>query len=345
MAKILVTGGAGYIGSHTVLELLKANYDVVVIDNLLNSNEESLKRVEKLTDKSVPFYKGDCRDYNLVNEIFKTHKIDAVIHFAGLKAVGESTKIPLSYYDNNLNSTITLLKVMKEHSVNSLVFSSSATVYNDNLAFEYIENETKVNRAMSPYGTSKVVQEYILEDMVNSEEFPDGLKVISLRYFNPVGADKSGQIGEDPLGIPNNLTPFITQVAIGKRESLSIFGNDYDTKDGTCVRDYIHVSDLAYGHLLAVKKIIDDVDSYFDAINLGTGKGYTVLEMLSAFEKAVGKPIPHIFTERRSGDLPEMFAGTQKAKEILGFVAQQGIDEMAQDAWNWQKNNPNGFSS
>ena len=334
---ILVTGGAGYIGSHTVLELLEAGYEVVVIDNLDNSSEESLKRIEKITGKSAKFYRADVRDRSALEEIFATEKIEAAIHFAGLKAVGESVAKPIEYYDNNLISTLTLCEVMREHGCKNLIFSSSATVYGDPASVPIYENFPL--HATNPYGRTKLMIEEILRDTAAADS---EWKIILLRYFNPVGAHPSGMIGEDPKGIPNNLTPYITQVAVGKLAQLSVFGDDYDTPDGTGVRDYIHVVDLAKGHVAALKRI-SVMDGGAEIYNLGTGEGYSVLQILHAFEKAVGHEIPYKIAARRPGDIATCYADTAKAKEMLGWEAELGVDEMCADAWRWQKNNPNGY--
>ncbi|MBS9442715.1 UDP-glucose 4-epimerase GalE [Photorhabdus heterorhabditis] len=335
----LITGGAGYIGSHTVLVLLERGADVVVIDNLCNSSPESLRRVEKLTGKSVKFYQGDVLDLNLLNKIFQENKIDTVIHFAGLKAVGESTRKPLEYYQNNVTGTLVLLQAMRANGVYQLIFSSSATVYGDPEFVPLTEN-AKVGGTTNPYGTSKLMVEQVLKDFAAAEP---SFKITSLRYFNPVGAHPSGMIGEDPNGIPNNLLPYITQVAIGRLECLSVYGNDYPTKDGTGVRDYIHVMDLAEGHIAAIDYL--DKQPSYEVFNLGTGTGYSVLELLHAFEKAAGKKIPHKITNRRPGDIAECWSDPSKAHEILGWQATRNIDDMMRDSWNWQMNNPNGFRS
>ncbi|WP_434526254.1 UDP-glucose 4-epimerase GalE [Photorhabdus asymbiotica] len=334
----LITGGAGYIGSHTVLALLEKGADVVVIDNLCNSSPESLRRVENLTGKSVKFYQGDILDLNLLNKIFQENKIDTVIHFAGLKAVGESTRKPLEYYQNNVTGTLVLLQAMRTNGVHQLVFSSSATVYGDPESVPLTEN-AKVGGTTNPYGTSKLMVEQVLKDFAAAEP---NFKITSLRYFNPVGAHSSGLIGEDPNGIPNNLLPYITQVAIGRLECLSVYGNDYPTKDGTGVRDYIHVMDLAEGHIAAIDYL--DKQPSYEVFNLGTGAGYSVLELLHAFEKAAGKTIPYKITERRPGDIAECWSDPSRAHNILGWQATRNIDDMMRDSWNWQKNNPNGFS-
>lgn len=335
--KILVTGGAGYIGTHTCIELIEAGHEVVVIDNLANSKLEALKRVEKICGKEVSFIEGDIRDEAVLNDIFKSHKIDSVIHFAGLKAVGESTEKPLEYYDNNVNGTRILVKVMLENDVNSLIFSSSATVYGDPASVPITENFPL--SATNPYGRTKLMVEEMCRDIVVA--YPK-LSVVLLRYFNPVGAHKSGTIGEDPNGIPNNLMPFITQVAVGKREKLSVFGGDYSTKDGTGVRDYIHVLDLANGHVKALEKLHASPGAH--AINLGTGNGYSVLEMVKAFEAASGKPVPYQIVDRRPGDIAECFAEPKLAAELIGWQATRGVAEMAEDSWRWQSNNPQGYA-
>lgn len=334
--KILVTGGAGYIGSHTVLELLDVGYEVIVLDNLSNSSIESLKRVEKITDKKVIFYNVDLLDVESTDKIFSEHKINAVIHFAAFKAVGESVELPLLYYENNLVGTINLLKIMQKNNVKNFVFSSSATVYGDPDKVPISENASLT--ATNPYGWTKLMIEQILEDTYNSDkEWNIGV----LRYFNPVGAHKSGMIGEDPRGIPNNLMPYISQVAIGKREELSIFGNDYNTTDGTGVRDYIHVVDLAKGHIAALKKLEKGVG--IEVYNLGTGNGYSVLQLVKAFEKASGKVVRYNIVGRRPGDIAECFADPSKAKTELNWKAEKGLDEMCEDSWRWQSENPNGY--
>lgn len=336
---ILITGGAGYIGSHTVLALLERGADVIVIDNLCNSSPESLHRVEKLTGKSVKFYQGDVLDLDLLNQIFQENKIESVIHFAGLKAVGESTRKPLEYYQNNVTGTLVLLQAMRANGVHQLIFSSSATVYGDPEFVPLTEN-AKVGGTTNPYGTSKLMVEQILKDFAAAEP---NFKITSLRYFNPVGAHSSGMIGEDPNGIPNNLLPYITQVAIGRLECLSIYGNDYPTKDGTGVRDYIHVMDLAEGHIAAIDYLAKQQS--YEVFNLGTGTGYSVFELLHAFEKAAGKAIPYKITDRRPGDIAECWSDPSRARNTLGWQATRNIDDMMRDSWNWQKNNPNGFRS
>ena len=336
--RILVTGGAGYIGSHTCVELLNQGQEVVVVDNLCNSSEESLNRVKQITGKNVTFYKADLLDKAAMEEIFSKETVDAVIHFAGLKAVGESVAKPLEYYHNNVTGTLVLCDVMRNHGVKKIIFSSSATVYGDP-AFVPITEDCPKGKITNPYGQTKSMLEQILTDLHTAD--PEW-SVILLRYFNPVGAHKSGLIGEDPAGIPNNLTPYITQVAVGKLKEVGVFGNDYDTPDGTGVRDYIHVVDLAIGHVKAVDKLAQsepDVRIY----NLGTGKGFSVLQMIEAFSKACGKQIPYAIKPRRPGDIAECYADAALAKKELGWEAERGIDEMCEDSWRWQSNNPNGY--
>lgn len=337
MATILVTGGAGYIGSHTCVELLNAGYEVVVVDNLCNSCKESLKRVEEITGKPVTFYEADLLDEPALEHIFQNEKIDAVIHFAGLKAVGESVYKPLEYYHNNITGTLILCDVMRRHGVKNIVFSSSATVYGDP-AFIPITEECPKGEITNPYGRTKGMLEQILTDLHTAD--PEW-KVMLLRYFNPIGAHKSGLIGEDPKGIPNNLIPYITQVAIGKLERLGVFGDDYDTHDGTGVRDYIHVVDLAIGHVRAVEKLKEKAG--VSVYNLGTGNGYSVLDMVKAFSKACGKEIPYEIKPRRAGDIATCYCDASKAKEELHWVAERGLDEMCEDSWRWQSQNPNGY--
>jgi UDP-glucose 4-epimerase len=333
---ILVTGGAGYIGSHTCLELLAAGYSVVVIDNLCNSSRVALDRVESLSGASLTFHPLDIRDREGLHKLFDQHAIDAVIHFAGLKAVGESVEQPLRYYDNNVHGSLVLFDVMSEHKVPRVVFSSSATVYGVSSDDPVVEDSPL--SAINPYGQSKLMVEHILRDLCASDA---GWSAINLRYFNPVGAHRSGRIGEDPRGIPNNLTPFITQVAIGKRDALSVWGDDYATRDGTGVRDYIHVVDLARGHVRALQRL-ESLDGEL-AINLGTGRNYSVLEVLAAFERAVGRPIPYEIKGRRPGDLAIIYANADRAREELGWTAELDIDDMARDAWRWQEQNPQGY--
>lgn len=335
--RILVTGGAGYIGSHTCLELLNQGHEVVVADNLCNSCEEALNRVKELTGKNLTFYKVDMLDKEGLDQMFDKEKIDAVIHFAGLKAVGESVAKPLEYYHNNITGTLNLCDSMRNHGVKKIIFSSSATVYGDP-AFVPITEDCPKGKITNPYGQTKSMLEQVLTDLhVADPEW----NVILLRYFNPVGAHESGRIGEDPTGIPNNLTPYITQVAVGKLKEVSVFGNDYDTPDGTGVRDYIHVMDLAVGHVKALKKFDDKPDVYI--YNLGTGRGYSVLEMIRAFSKAVGHDIPYVIKPRRAGDIATCYADATKAKKELGWVAERDIDDMCRDAWRWQSQNPNGY--
>ena len=336
---ILITGGAGYIGSHTLVALSEAGYDFVVYDNVSNSSKESIRRVEKIINKSISFEEGDIRDKEALKKVFKKYEIDSVIHFAGLKAVGQSVEQPLEYYDNNVVGTLRLLEVMKEFNCKKIVFSSSATVYG-NPKSNPIKEDFPVGGTTNPYGTSKYMIERILEDLYLSD---NSFKIAILRYFNPVGAHESGLIGEDPNGIPNNLMPFISQVAVGKREFLNVFGADYDTHDGTGVRDYIHVVDLAYGHVKAID-YINSKDSMKPLIvNLGTGIGYSVLDMVKAFEKASGKKVPYKIVDRRAGDIAKCFANPSYAKEILGWVAKRNLDEMCEDSWRWQSNNPDGY--
>lgn len=334
--RVLVTGGAGYIGSHTVVLLIEEGYEVIVFDNFCNASIESIRRVEKIVGQEITVIEGDVRNREDLHGVFNAHKIDAVIHFAGLKAVGESVEQPLKYYDNNVNGTAVLCEVMAEHDCKTIVFSSSATVYGDPHTTPITE-EFPLS-ATNPYGRSKLFVEEILRDVYVAD---NEWKVVLLRYFNPVGAHKSGTIGEDPNGIPNNLMPFIAQTAVGKREVLSVFGDDYDTIDGTGVRDYIHVVDLAQGHVNALDKIANFTKVM--TINLGTGKGYSVLEMVKAFEKASGKKVPYKIAPRRAGDIAKCFADPSYAKEVLGWEATRGIDEMCEDSWRWQSMNPSGY--
>ena len=333
---ILVTGGAGYIGSHTLIELLNAGHNAICIDNLSNSKEESLKRVEKITGKPIKFYLGDIRDRKILDKIFSENKIDSVINFAGLKAVGESCAKPLEYYENNIQGMLVLAFAMKEHNVRNLVFSSSATVYGHPKSVP-IKEDFELSTS-NPYGSTKLFIEYILKDLFASDP---SFNIAILRYFNPVGAHESGLIGEDPKGIPNNLCPYITQVAVGKREYLGVFGDDYDTHDGTGVRDFIHVVELAKGHVLAVNKLAENPGLVI--VNLGTGQGYSVLDMVKAFEKVVGKPIPYKIMPRRPGDIDECYANPKKAYEVLGWRAENNIEDMCRDSYNWQLKNPNGY--
>ncbi|MCL2521733.1 MAG: UDP-glucose 4-epimerase GalE [Erysipelotrichales bacterium] len=337
--KILVTGGAGFIGSHTCVELLKdKGTEIVIIDNLRNSKKEAINRIEKISSRKVKFYQNDLLDKTSLESIFSTENIDAVIHFAALKAVGESVSMPLEYYENNLNSTINLLNCMKKFNVKKIVFSSSATVYG-NPESNPISETAKLN-CTNPYGRTKLFNEEILKDFATAN---NAFGIVLLRYFNPIGAHASGLIGEDPQGIPNNLVPYISQVASGKLETLKVFGNDYNTKDGTGVRDYIHVVDLAHGHVLALKKL--ESSKGVLTYNLGTGRGYSVLEVLKAFENTLGKPIPHVFFERRPGDIAVCYANPEKAEKELGFKAAYDLNVMVKDAWNWQKNNPEGYKN
>ena len=337
MKNVLVTGGAGYIGSHTCLELLENGYGVVVIDNLCNSNPESLNRVQKLTGKTLKFYEGDVRDEALLRKIFAENDISCVIHFAGLKAVGESVEKPWEYYDNNLNTTLVLTKVMKEVGMKSIIFSSSATVYTADNEMPLRET-SRTGGCTNPYGWTKYMTEQILSGISHAD--PEW-SVVLLRYFNPIGAHKSGLIGEDPRGIPNNLMPYITQVAVGKLPKLGVFGNDYPTPDGTCIRDYIHVLDLATGHVKALERLKKNAG--LDIYNLGTGIGYSVLDVIHNFEAATGITIPFEFKPRRAGDIPVNYSNADKAWKELGWKAQYGIKEMCEDSWRWQSSNPNGY--
>lgn len=334
---ILVTGGAGYIGSHTVLELLNAGNEVIVVDNLSNSCEEALNRVKKLTGQELTFYRCDILS-NELNEIFDRHRIDAVIHFAGLKAVGESVQKPLLYYKNNVAGTVNLCEIMQSHNVKNLVFSSSATVYGNNEP--PLKESYSTGECSNPYGRTKYFIEEILKEIYAAD---NEWNIALLRYFNPIGAHESGMIGEDPNGIPNNLMPYVSQVAIGKLPCLSIFGNDYPTPDGTCIRDYIHVVDLAKGHLKALEKLSDG--SGLCIYNLGTGIGYSVLDIVNAFEKATGKTLNKKFAPRRAGDLPSCYSDPSLAENELGWKAEFGIEKMCADSWNWQSKNPNGYKS
>ena len=338
--KILVTGGAGYIGSHTVLELLNEGHDVIVVDNLCNSSVDSLERIKLITNRDYEFIKCDIRDEQSLNKVFDDACIDAVIHFAGLKAVGESHINPYLYYSNNVNGTINLINVMKNNDVNKMIFSSSATVYGEEADVPYKE-EMKLGNPSSPYGSTKLMIEKILIDAAKANK---NFKSVSLRYFNPIGAHKSGMIGEDPLGTPNNLLPFITQVAIGKRKELQIFGKDYPTVDGTCRRDYLHVVDLAKGHVCALNWLIDNKHFHgSEAFNLGTGCPLSVLEILRKFEDINQVKIPYKFVKERDGDLAEFWADVSKASNVLGWTAKKSIDQMLADAWLWQSENPNGY--
>lgn len=335
--RILVTGGAGYIGSHTCLQLLEAGQQLVVLDNLSNASLESLRRVEALTGQSIPFIEGDIRSADDLERVFTSYNISAVVHFAGLKAVGESVQQPLHYYDNNVVGTLRLLEAMERHGCRSLVFSSSATVYGDPASVPIREDFPL--SATNPYGRSKLMIEDMLRDLYRADE---RWAIALLRYFNPVGAHKSGRIGESPQGVPNNLMPYISQVAVGQRDKLSVFGGDYPTPDGTGVRDYIHVVDLAQGHVQALGAINQPG---LLTVNLGTGVGYSVLDMVKAFEKASGKPVPYEIVARRAGDIAQCYADPAQAERLLGWRAERGLEEMCEDAWRWQAANPNGFES
>ncbi len=337
--KILVTGGAGYIGSHTCVELLSAGYEVVILDNLYNSSRKAVDRIEEITGKKVTFYENDMLDKDALDKIFDEHKIDCVIHFAGLKAVGESVAKPLEYYKNNIGGTISLVESMREHGVKNIIFSSSATVYGDP-AFVPITEECPKGTPTNPYGWTKSMLEQILTDLHTAD---NEWNVILLRYFNPIGAHKSGMIGEDPKGIPNNLLPYVAQVAIGKLKEVGVFGNDYDTPDGTGVRDYIHVVDLARGHVKAIDKIKEDPG--VKVYNLGTGNGYSVLDVIKAFSKACGHDVPYSIKPRRAGDIATCYSDASLAKRELNWEAEYGIEEMCADSWNWQSKNPDGYNS
>lgn len=337
---ILVTGGAGFIGSHTAVELLNAGYEIVVVDNFYNSSPKSVDRIKELTGKDFKTYECDIRDSEGMDKIFKENKIEAVIHFAGLKAVGESCRKPIEYYDNNIGGTLKLCDVMRNNGCKNIVFSSSATVYGMNNVSP-LKETMKTGGTTNPYGTTKYMIEIILEDICKADS---EWNATLLRYFNPIGAHKSGRIGENPNGIPNNLMPYITQVAVGKLECLSVYGNDYDTPDGTGVRDYIHVVDLAEGHVKAVQNIIEGHKGV-QVFNLGTGKGYSVLDIVHAFEKATGVKLNYKIAERRPGDIATCYSDPTKAKEVLGWTAKRDIEEMCEDSWRWQSNNPNGFDS
>ena len=336
---ILVTGGAGYIGSHTCVELLNAGYDVVIIDNLYNSNQKAVDRIEEITGKKVKFYEEDLMDRAAVKRVFDENQIDAVIHFAGLKAVGESVHKPIEYYRTNIGSTLNLTDEMRAHGCKNIIFSSSATVYGDPAEIPITENCPK-GTCTNPYGWTKWMQEQILTDIHTAD--PEW-NVILLRYFNPIGAHKSGLIGEDPKGIPNNLLPYVAQVAIGKLPEINVFGNDYDTPDGTGVRDYIHVVDLARGHVKAIERFAKK-DGVF-ICNLGTGHGYSVLDVIHAFEKACGKELPYVIRERRPGDIATCYSSPAKAEKELGWTAEVDLEDMCRDSWNWQQKNPNGYNS
>ena len=335
---VLVTGGAGYIGSHTCVELLESGYGVVVIDNLCNSNPESLRRVQEITGKTLKFYEGDVRDEALLEKIFAENEIGCVIHFAGLKAVGESVAMPWEYYDNNLNTTLILTKVMKKVGMKNIIFSSSATVYSGDNEMP-LQESSRTGNCTNPYGWTKYMTEQILSGMAFADK---EWGVVLLRYFNPIGAHASGRIGEDPRGIPNNLMPYITQVAVGRRERLNVFGNDYDTHDGTGVRDYIHVVDLAKGHVAAIKYVLKNPGC--EVFNLGTGTGYSVLDMVKSFVSVNDVAVPYAITDRRPGDLAVCYADPAKSAEMLGWKAEKNLDDMCRDSWRWQKNNPMGYS-
>lgn len=335
--KILVTGGAGYIGSHTCVEMLNAGYEIVIVDNFYNSSAEVLKRIKELTGKDFGFYECDIRDRTGLDKIFAENKIDAVIHFAGLKAVGESCVKPLEYYENNVGGTVTLCEAMRDAGVKRIVFSSSATVYGMNNVSPLTEDMT-IGGTTNPYGTTKYMIELILQDLYKSD---NEWSIALLRYFNPIGAHESGRIGENPNGIPNNLMPYITQVAVGKLPCLSVYGNDYDTHDGTGVRDYIHVVDLALGHIKAVEKVVSGTG--IDAYNLGTGIGYSVLDIVHAFEKASGVTINYKIADRRPGDIATCYSDASKAEKVLGWKAERNLEKMCEDSWRWQKNNPKGY--
>ena len=334
---VLVTGGAGYIGSHTCVELLQRDMGVVVVDNLVNSSPRAIERVEQITGKHVDFYVKDVRDREAMNAIFDKHRIDCVIHFAGLKAVGESVAMPLEYYDNNLFSTVTLCEVMRDHGVKNIVFYSSATVYSGDNEMP-LREASRTGMCTNPYGWTKYMSEQILRDTAKSD---NDWAIVLLRYFNPIGAHSSGLIGEDPRGIPNNLMPFISQVAIGRREYLNVFGDDYDTPDGTGVRDYIHVVDLARGHVAAINYMQQHKGE--SVFNLGTGNGYSVLDMVHAFEKVTGRKVPYRIAPRRPGDLATVYASPDKSAELLGWKAEYGLEDMCRDTWAWQSKNPMGY--
>ena len=337
MKTTLVTGGAGYIGSHTLIELINNNFDVVVVDNLVNSSRESLRRVEQITGHEIPFIEADVRDQSVLDDIFTTYSIDSVIHFAGLKAVGESVAKPLEYYDNNLVSTLALLEAMREHNVKQLVFSSSATVYGSPSELPLRETSTVGVGLTNPYGKTKYMIEQIIQDYCAADP---AFEATILRYFNPIGAHESGQIGEDPNGIPNNLLPYVAQIAVGKLQSVGVFGDDYDTPDGTGVRDYIHVVDLARGHVAALQHMKAGANVY----NLGTGSGTSVLEIIKAFSKACGRDLPYEIKPRRTGDIAACYADCSKAERELGWRAELSIEQACADSWRWQSQNPNGFS-
>ncbi|HPY85874.1 UDP-glucose 4-epimerase GalE [Ruminococcus sp. XPD3002] len=338
MSRILLAGGAGYIGSHTAVELLEAGYEVIIADNYSNSCPEAVKRIEEITGKSVKAYELDIKDTEKLENVFKENKIDAVIHFAGLKAVGESVAKPVLYYRNNIDTTLSLLECMEKYGVNNIIFSSSATVYGEENPVPYTE-EMNRGTCTNPYGWTKVMMEQILEDAAKANK---DLSVVLLRYFNPIGAHVSGKIGEDPQGIPNNLMPYVAQVAVGRREQLTIFGKDYDTPDGTCRRDYIHVTDLAIGHVKAIDYVLEHKG--VEIFNLGTGTPYSVTEIVETFEKVNDIKINHVYGARRPGDLPESYANADKALKVLGWKTERTLADMCRDTWNWQKNNPNGYN-
>ena len=338
MKTILLAGGAGYIGSHTAVELLNAGYDTIIADNYSNSSPEAVKRIEEITGKKVKTYEVDIKDKGKLEKVFQENNIDAVIHFAGLKAVGESVEKPVLYYRNNIDTTLSLLECMEKFNVNNIIFSSSATVYGEENPVPYTE-DMKRGTCTNPYGWTKVMMEQILEDTAKANK---NLSVVLLRYFNPIGAHESGKIGEDPKGIPNNLMPYVSQVAVGKREKLTIFGRDYDTKDGTCTRDYIHVVDLAKGHVKAVEYVFEHKGT--EIFNLGTGTPYSVTEIVETFEKVNSIKVNHVYGERRQGDLAECYANADKALKVLGWKTEKTLDDMCRDSWNWQKNNPDGYN-
>ncbi len=337
MKKILLAGGAGYIGSHTAVELLNSGYEVIIADNYSNSCPEAVRRVEEITGKSIKTYEVDIRDRQKLENVFTENQIDAVIHFAGLKAVGESVEKPVLYYRNNIDTTLSLLECMEKFNVNNIIFSSSATVYGEENPVPYTE-DMKRGTCTNPYGWTKVMMEQILEDTAKANE---NISVVLLRYFNPIGAHESGRIGEDPKDIPNNLMPFVSQVAVGKREKLTIFGRDYNTPDGTCTRDYIHVVDLAKGHVKAVEYIFSHKGT--EIFNLGTGTPYSVTEIVETFEKVNNIKVNYVYGDRRAGDLPECYANADKALKILGWKTEKTLADMCRDSWNWQKNNPDGY--
>ncbi len=336
---VLLAGGAGYIGSHTAVQLLEAGHDVVIVDNYSNSSPEAVKRIAEITGRTVKAYEADVKDRDAVGRIMQENSIDCVIHFAGLKAVGESVRKPIEYYRNNIDTTLTLLECMNEHGVRNIVFSSSATVYGEENPYPYIETMRR-GACSNPYGWTKYMMEQILEDAAKAD--PE-LSVVLLRYFNPIGAHTSGRIGEDPQGIPNNLMPYVSQVAVGRRDHLTVFGNDYPTPDGTCRRDYIHVIDLADGHVKAVEFAARNKGT--EVFNLGTGTPYSVVEIVEAFERNSGVSVKYEFGPRRDGDLAEFWANADKAREVLGWTASRTLDEMCRDSWNWQKQNPEGYGN